>query len=77
MGAVIGLVAIALQSIAEFSLQMPGNAALFAVVAGLAIHDGRRLIRDQDRLDADAVLAARDEPGDIPYEEVRRKAGLA
>jgi len=42
MGAVIGLVAIALQSIAEFSLQMPGNAALFAVVAGLAIHDGRR-----------------------------------
>jgi len=38
----IGLVAIALQSIAEFSLQLPGNAALFAVVAGLAIHDGRR-----------------------------------
>ncbi|MDO8794476.1 MAG: type II toxin-antitoxin system RelE/ParE family toxin [Vicinamibacterales bacterium] len=43
LGAVIGLVAIALQSIAEFSLQMPGNAALFAVVAGLAIHDGRRV----------------------------------
>ncbi|MDO8677214.1 MAG: hypothetical protein Q7R30_01425 [Acidobacteriota bacterium] len=46
MGAVIGLVAIALQSIAEFSLQMPGNAALFAVVAGLAIHDDRRVTRD-------------------------------
>lgn len=43
MGAVIGLVAIAFQTIGEFSLQMPGNAALFAVVAGLAIHDGRRL----------------------------------
>ena len=43
MGAVIGLIAIAFQSMVEFSLQMPGNAALFAVVAGLAIHDGRRL----------------------------------
>jgi len=43
LGAVIGLVAIALQSIGEFSLQMPGNAALFAVVAGIAIHDGRRM----------------------------------
>jgi O-antigen ligase len=43
MGAVIGLVAIALQSIVEFSLQMPGNAAMFAVIAGLAIHDGRRM----------------------------------
>ncbi len=37
-----GLVAISLQSIAEFSLRMPGNAALFAVIASLAIHDGRR-----------------------------------
>lgn len=44
MGAVIGLVAIAIQSIGEFSLQMPGNAALFAVIAGLAIHDGRRRV---------------------------------
>lgn len=42
MGAVVGLIAIALQSVVEFSLQMPGNAATFAVVAGLAIHDGRR-----------------------------------
>jgi putative inorganic carbon (HCO3(-)) transporter len=42
LGAVIGLVAIALQSVVEFSLQMPGNAALFAVIAGLAIHDSRR-----------------------------------
>ena len=39
MGAVTGLVAIAVQSIGEFSLQMPGNAALFAVLAGLALHN--------------------------------------
>jgi O-antigen ligase len=43
MGAITGLIAIALQSIVEFSLQMPGNAAMFAVIAGLAIHDGRRV----------------------------------
>jgi len=43
MGATTGLIAIALQSVVEFSLQMPGNAAMFAVVAGLAIHDGRRV----------------------------------
>lgn len=42
MGAATGLVAIAVQSIAEFSLQMPGNAALFAVVAAVALHDGSR-----------------------------------
>ncbi len=35
MGAVTGLLAIAFQSTVEFSLQMPGNAALFAVIAGL------------------------------------------
>ncbi len=38
LGAVTGLLAIALQSTVEFSLQMPGNAALFAVLAGLALH---------------------------------------
>lgn len=43
MGAITGLIAIALQSIVEFSLQMPGNAAMFAVIAGLALHDGRRV----------------------------------
>jgi putative inorganic carbon (HCO3(-)) transporter len=43
MGAATGLIAIALQSAVEFSLQMPGNAAMFAVVAGIAIHDGRRV----------------------------------
>ena len=38
LGAVIGVVAIALQSIVEFSLQMPGNAALFVVVLALCLH---------------------------------------
>jgi O-antigen ligase len=37
VGATTGLVAIAFQELAEFSLQMPGNAALFAVVAAIAI----------------------------------------
>jgi O-antigen ligase len=38
VGAVVGLMAIALQSIVEFSLQMPGNAALFVVLAAIALH---------------------------------------
>jgi len=38
VGAVIALTGIAIQSAMEFSLQMPGNAALFAVVAALALH---------------------------------------
>jgi O-antigen ligase len=41
-GAVTGLVAIALQSVGEFSLQMPGNAALFTVLCAIAIHKSRR-----------------------------------
>jgi hypothetical protein len=43
VGAVIGLVAIGLQSIFEFSLQMPGNAALFAVLAAIALHQSPNL----------------------------------
>jgi O-antigen ligase len=39
LGAVCGLVAIALQSLVEFSLQMPGNAALFVVFLAIALHD--------------------------------------
>lgn len=41
VGAVTGLVAIALQSVGEFSLQMPGNAALFTVLCAIAIHESR------------------------------------
>jgi O-antigen ligase len=37
LGAVTGLVAIALQEVVEFSLQMPGNAALFTLLAAIAI----------------------------------------
>ncbi len=37
-GAVTGLVSIALQEIVEFSLQMPGNTALFAVLCAIALH---------------------------------------
>ena len=42
MGAVVGLLAIAVQSLAEFSLQMPGNAALFVVLVAIAIHSPGR-----------------------------------
>ncbi len=38
VGAVTGIVAIALQETMDFSLQMPGNAALFTVLAAIAIH---------------------------------------
>ena len=41
-GAVAGIVAIALQSIGEFSLQMPGNAMLFTVLCAIALHKPRR-----------------------------------
>ena len=37
VGAVTGIMAIALQSFVEFSLQMPGNAAMFTVLAAIAI----------------------------------------
>ena len=37
-GAVASLAGIAAQSLVEFSLQMPGNAALFALVAAIAVH---------------------------------------
>jgi O-antigen ligase len=38
VGSVVGLIAIALQSMVEFSLQMPGNAAMFAAIAAIALH---------------------------------------
>jgi hypothetical protein len=48
VGATTGLVAIAFQEMAEFSLQMPGNAALFAVVAALAIWPASRSTGSED-----------------------------
>lgn len=41
-GAVIGLATIALQAGVEFSLQMPGNAALFVVLLAVALHQPSR-----------------------------------
>jgi O-antigen ligase len=38
VGAVTGLAAIALQSVVEFSLQMPGNAVLCVVLLAIAVH---------------------------------------
>ena len=38
IGAVTGLMAIGLQELVDFSLQMPGNAALFAVLCAIALH---------------------------------------
>jgi O-antigen ligase len=38
IGAVTGLVAIALQEVVDFSLQIPGNALLFGVLCAIAIH---------------------------------------
>ena len=43
VGALLGIVSIALQSLVEFSLQMPGNAALFAVLAAIAVHQSPNL----------------------------------
>lgn len=45
VGAVGGLVAIALQSLLEFSLQMPGNAALFVALLAIALHTSRSASR--------------------------------
>jgi O-antigen ligase len=43
VGAVVGMISIALQSLVEFSLQMPGNAALFAMLAAIALHQSPNL----------------------------------
>jgi prevent-host-death family protein len=47
-----------------------------AVAALVSVEDLELLEALEDRLDVDAVRAARDEPGTVPYEEVRRRAGL-
>jgi O-antigen ligase len=41
-GAFVGLLGISVQSLFEFSLQMPGNAALFATLCAIAIHRPRQ-----------------------------------
>ena len=42
VGAVVGLLTIAAQAAVEFSLQMPGNAALFVVLLSIALHEPTR-----------------------------------
>jgi O-antigen ligase len=42
VGAVAGCAAIGLQELGEFSLQIPGNAALFVVLCSLAVHGSSR-----------------------------------
>lgn len=42
IGAVTGIIAIAVQEISDFSLQMPGNAVLFAVLGALAVRPPRK-----------------------------------
>ena len=42
LGAVTGLIAISLQEIVDFSLQMPGNAALFVLLCGIAVRKTSR-----------------------------------
>jgi O-antigen ligase len=45
VGATVGLVSIAMQSLLEFSLQMPGNAVLFVILAAIALHQSPNLRR--------------------------------
>lgn len=67
LGAVTGLIAIALQSTVEFSLQMPGNAALCAVLAGVALHRDPRALRGRGASGARSLShAAPDEAGSLP-----------
>jgi O-antigen ligase len=52
LGAVAGLAGIAAQSLFEFSLQMPGNAAMGVLLVAIALHRPRRPAgeRDADRV---------------------------
>jgi prevent-host-death family protein len=47
------------------------------VAALVSVEDLELLEALEDRFDVEAVRAARAEPGDVPYEAIRRKAGLA
>ncbi|MEP7305040.1 MAG: O-antigen ligase family protein [Acidobacteriota bacterium] len=49
-GAASGLVAVAIQSVWDTGLRMPANAVLFALLAGVALHDSEhnRLVREGD-----------------------------
>jgi O-antigen ligase len=57
VGAVIGLVAIAAQESVEFTLQMPGAAVLFVVLAAIAVHRPDHL-RDRSPMPASRPRSA-------------------
>jgi O-antigen ligase len=70
-GAVASLIAIAFQETVDFSLQMPGNAALFAVVCAIALHRPTRArAGDHDRDDGESGNRAL--PGRFPRLEFSR-----
>lgn len=48
VGATTGLLAIALQALVEFSLQMPGNAALFVTLLALALYVPAQRVQEGD-----------------------------
>ena len=48
LGAVAGLAGIAAQSLLEFSLQMPGNAAVCVLLVAIALHRPRRVVAERD-----------------------------
>ena len=48
VGAVAGILALAMQSVVDFSLQMPGNAVLFTLLMAIAVHRAPRRVRVRD-----------------------------
>lgn len=57
LGAVTGLIAIALQEAVDFSLQIPGNAVLFATLGAIALHrSASRAPQSDSRLKSSAPL---------------------
>lgn len=58
IGAVSGLAGIAAQSAIEFSLQMPGNTALFVVLLAIALHRGRSPSESREQRRASANVHA-------------------
>ena len=59
VGATTGLIAIAMQTAVEFSLQMPGNAVLFVVLLAMALYVPAPLVRQTARSHFDTPLPSR------------------
>lgn len=65
LGSVTGLIAISLQEIVEFSLQMPGNAALFTLLCGIALR------KASGRVPRAATVETRVPSGERPVDSSR------